>query len=472
MSLVDRVRSAMRLSAPAALTVAPTAPAITAAAAPAQTRSPRGGIGVVSSGGRKFETRRSSMLLRRFSEQNVWARVAINRRKREIAKAPWSIVRIDNTKASPKKNVVKEAFELFNFVNDTKISLSWLLNMIVEDILVLDAGTVEIERTASGRVAALWPLDGATIAPSNAWDGSDQKAPRYEEWRNGRVVAQYKNDDLVYMMANPRTNSVIGLSPLEVLIDTIEADLYGEDMEYRLMRKTAPAGMLYLGSAPDAEQVDEFRELWAMDIAGQDNVAILGGGANIDETGKVVAGSAPTWTPFTRSAAEEQRREYMKWLATKVAAAFEMDLLAFNLSESVHRSVGANMQSKTDDGLIALADTIADYITREIIWQIDPTHKHGFRFMNLTKRDAKSDSDIDRTYMSIGVTTPNEIRARMGLDPVEWGNRPWPAEVAKAIDPAQEGEGEAPGGTGSGSPPKDPDKADDDDSNEDDSSDA
>jgi hypothetical protein len=403
--------------------------------------------------------RKGALVLRRFSERNVWVRVAINRRKRSVAKSGWKIVRLDDPHAKPDAGIVKKIGDLFRFVNDTRASFNQLIAMAVEDILVLDAGVIEKERTAGGEVIALWPVSGDEIMPLVGWDGSNPKKPRYVQIREGREVARYLNDELIYMMVNPRTCSPIGLSPVENLVATIEADLYGEYFEYQLMKETAPAGILYLGGGVPPNKVEAFRTQWEADIAGTRDVAIIGGGGYDPETGSVA--SPPEFIPFGRSGKDEQRREYMKWLATKVAAAFEMDLMAFNLSETVHRSIGESLQQKTDEGLLGLASVVESYVTREIVWEFDPNHEHGFAFTDLTPQDEMAKAKLRNIYMDMGCTTPNEIRAEDGLPPVAWGDEPWPGTVqAKAEDPAQEGLEPEDDSTSGGGKPADDDEDD------------
>jgi hypothetical protein len=439
--LADKVRSFLFGDQPPITVVGVTPP---------DTRSAKGkipGIGGMNSGGAApnsgwgvLEPRRGAKTMRRFSETNVWVRIAINRRKREISRAKWSIIRVDDSKAKPRPKVVKECSDLFNYVNDTRISINWLLNMLVEDILVVDAGCIEHEHDAGGKIVALWHIDGCTIMPLSTWSGKPNN-DRYVQIYDGKVVARFKNDELTYMMQNPRTCSVVGLSPLEVLFDTVEADLYGSDLEYRMMLESAPPGMLYLGSGISPEQVEQFRTQWENEIAGNRDIAMFGGGASMDGERP----QPPLWIPFGRSGREEQRREYMKWLATKVAGAFEMDLLAFNLSETVHRSIGEAVTSKTDDGLLGLAGVIEDFITREIIWELDPNHEHGFQFMNLIRSDEMVKAKTRAEAMMFGYATPNQYRVEDGLDPhigsendpEHWANLPYPFNMNVGAVPAE-----------------------------------
>jgi|GEM_PF-1922070 len=451
-------------------------PATAAPAAETKAGKARDSYAVGSGGGSVvgvLSPRPGARTLRTFSERNVWVRIAINRRKREIGRASWTIARVDNPKAPPDEKLVTTITELFRFINAKRESLRSLLDMLVEDILVLDAGCCEKVKTAGGKIYELRAVDGATIAPNGKWDGDEPHAPRYYQIIDGKTVASFTNDELIYMMANQRTNSAVGWSPLETLFETVRADLYGESFEYQSMRQTAPAGMMYLGSGVPPEKVEEFRDHWEQEIAGTRDIVFLGGGVD-PMTGE--AALPPAWTAFTRSARDEERRAYMKWLATKVAGAFEMDLLAFNLSEAVHKSVGDTMQAKSDIGLLGLAGTIEEFITREIIWEMDPLHRHGFRFTDLTPREAIQIAKLRQIYMNIGCTTPNEIRAEDGLDPVPWGDEPWPTAMAKATDPAQEATEAGSSGDENAPPDDDPQakpkaEPDDDDADDDDNGD-
>jgi hypothetical protein len=388
-----------------------------------------------------LEPRRGARTLRDFSETNPWVRIAINYRKRAITKADFAIVRIGNDKTPPDDHVVRACNDLFAEVNDTGENLSWMLAKLTEDILVMDAGVIEKETTFTGEIKALWTIPGEEIAPDPKWDGRDPNRPRYYQYRDGKLIGAYTNDELTYMMQNPRTNSAVGFSPLEALFETVEAELYSAKMESRLMKETAPAGLMYLGAGVPPKMVQAFRDQWENDIAAQRGIAFFGGGDEFD--GK---GGAPTFIPFRGSAREEQRREYTKWLVTKIAACFEVDLLVFNLSETITKANGGNLSAKTDAGLISLGDTIAKFITREIIWKIDPTHQHKFEFVDLTPRD--TDAEIDRMgkLMAMGATTPNQVRISQGWeayegsadDPEHWANLPYPFQQNTMLPPAED----------------------------------
>jgi hypothetical protein len=372
--------------------------------------------------------RRGAKMLRNFAENNEWVRIAINRRKRQIAQAKWRLVRTDDPKAAPDKRVEQQVRALFTFVNPKRESFRSLMDQVIEDILVLDAGCIEKEKTYGGQLTALYAVDGSTIIPNPNWDGTKPNAERYTQYLQFQQVAQFTNDELTYIMANPTTYRPIGLSPVETLVRVIEAEIYGEQYDYDMLKQTAPEGLLDLGRGVSPEEVESFREYYETEIAGTKGLAIFGGG---QEAG---VGGAVTFNPFKYTNREQQRMEYKKWLATKIAGVFEMDLLAFNLSEGVNRANGQNMTAQTDAGHVGLATLIAEFVTREIIWEIDPTGAHAFEFENLLPKDELSDATTDKVLMSIGALTPNEARTKRGEeqyagsegDATHWANLPYP----------------------------------------------
>lgn len=379
-------------------------------------------------------------MLRHFADSCEFVRMAINRRKHQIAQAPWKIVRQDDPKADADPRVEKQIKDLLRNVNPKHESFRSLLDQVLEDFCIIDAGCIEKEKTLGGDIVALYAVDGGTIRVIPEWQGEDPMAPRYEQWINSRKVASLRNDELIYLMANPRTYSAIGWSPVETLVRTIEAELYGEEYSFEQLKQTAPAGMLYLGPGLTTDQVDAYREYYESEIAGTKSLAIFGGGISAD--GKAQTG--PSFTPFQPNNTESQLMDYKKWLAIKIAGVFEMDLLAFNLTEGVNRSTGKTLQTSTDEGHKSMSKLVAEFLTRELVEEID--ERHAFEFGDINDRDEVAQAEVDAVRMTSGVTFPNEIRARDGLDPVPWGDVPYVAgsttvlptgDLADPNDPAQ-----------------------------------
>ena len=270
------------------------------------------------------------------------------------------------------------------------------------------------------------------IAPA-----ANPRAPRYKQYEGFKLIAELLNEQLIYMQHNPRTNSPIGWSPVETLVRIIEAALYAEDFDFDYLKQNAPEGIIDLGPGTTKQELEEFREYYEREIAGTRAVAIFGGGADLNPNSEV------SFKPFNRNDNFETRLKYKKWLAQICAVVFEIDLTSIGMTENVNRANGKTGQEQSDTGLVGLAATVARYISREIVWEID--EDHGFVFDGIVPRDELTQAKIDQLYSQIGVTTPNEIRARDGLPPVEWGDEPYNAAGSPTPQLDEDGQSEPDG---------------------------
>ena len=425
-TIVERMRSFLGIETKAAQTAAPYAKAV-------------GPFRIVQGG---LRSAAGAKMLRQFADNCEPVRTAINWRKQQVAQARHRIVRIDDPRRPPDPRVVDAANRLFQFINPKRESFRSLMDMEIEDLLVLDAGCIEKEKCVGpskdtgSKIAALWAVDGSTIEPDPNWDGSDPKAIRYRQYLDGKLHTELRNDQLVYMMQTPTTHRLRGMSQVETLVAVIESSLFGERYARELLRNAAPPGMLYLGTGLSDQQVDSFRERYKSEVLGSGEMMVGGGGTG-----------SPDFIKFGWSPRDLLFDEYRQWLINIIAFVFQIDKTIFGMVDDVNRSTSKTMSARTDQGFVALARLVAEYITREIISEIDPNH--GFEFLDLVVTDPLIQAKIDQVYSTIGALTPNEIRAeRFGLDPVPWGDAPYNATGSATPDPLSEDEPAADNGEG------------------------
>jgi hypothetical protein len=379
----------------------------------------------------RAQGKRGSRILRDFADTCEPARMAINRRKRQIARGAWKLVRISDPKAPVNPTVNAAVHALFK--NPDPKGRSWrsFVEIVLEDTLVLDSGTFEKEFTVGGGIKYLHVVDGGSIRVRGDWTGLEPTQPRYEQWVDGRIVATILNDELTYIMASEASNRCIGMSPIEYAIQTIENFLFAEEYQGDQLRNIAPPGLLYLGDGWDPDQVQRFRTYYQSEIAGKKSLGIFGTpGMGAGGNGK------PEFIGLTASNKDQELAAYRMFLAYVIAGMFEMDPVALNLAVETTRAGGRNMQKSTDEGHTNMATLFAEYVTREVIMYFD--EDHAFVFDDLNDRDALQQGTIDKLRMSVGALTPNMLMKRDGLDPftpppgfdptksVFWADLPYP----------------------------------------------
>jgi len=347
---------------------------------------------------------------RHWAEHSEWVRAAINVRKAQVSSAEWDIVPYNTDIEMDTKRLSKRIKALFDTPNATTDSFRSFIEPIIEDLLVLDAGAIEKERNLRGEIVQLWSVDSGQIRVSAIWDG-DPREPRYFWWPDHVERARWLNDEFVYLMMNPRTYTVVGLSPLETLKSTIDAELGGHEYNRRQVTAAAPDGMLDLGEGVRPEQVEQFKSYWLAEVAGRGAMAFLGGTKGAQ------------FIPFRSSNRDMQFLEWQQYLVRKIAAVYGLSPQDLGITFDVNRSTSEVQSEHTEDrGLRPLLALIQDYFTREIVWDPvfgGPENNLAFRFTRLNLKETLQKAQINKLALAGAPwKTVNEARKQDGYEPM------------------------------------------------------
>ena len=348
--------------------------------------------------------------LRAWSEHSEWIRAAINIRKTQVAGAEWDIVPNDSEERvdAGLQNEIRDRLE---YANPKAESFRTLIEKVVEDIIVLDAGSIEIEPNLRGEPLWFHDVDGGAIRVNALWDGTDPKEPRYFWYPDNFERARWRNDQFIYIMETPRSNSVVGLSKLETLALSIDAELDGHAFNARQVRNAAPDGMLHLGKGAKQENIDKFRAFWQAE-QGRGAMAITGGT------------EPPSFIKFHESNRDAQFLEWQIYLVRKIAAVMGMSPGDLGLGFDINRSTAeVSDQQSEDRGIRPLMDLIKRHITREIVWHPGfggQANNLAFRWTKLNLKESMQQAAIFKIALAgMPYMAVNEARKATGREP--WG---------------------------------------------------
>lgn len=349
-------------------------------------------------------------LFRNWAEHSEWIRAAINIRRQQVSSAEWDIVPFDADVNVDNVRLQRRLKRLFDRPNPAMDSFRSFIEPIVEDILVLDAGCIEEVRNLRGQTTELWAVDGAQVRVSSTWDGDPDEA-RYFWYPDGFERARWMNDEMVYIMENPRTYLPVGLSKLETLKMTIDSELSGSEYNRRQVAQAAPDGVFDLGEGVRPEQVEEFESYWHSEIAGRGATAFIGGSKNAK------------FIPFRSTNRDMQFLEWQIFLVRKVAAVFGLSPQDLGLTMDVNRANAEQQAENTEDrGLRPLLYLIQDYLTREVVWDEafgGPDNNLAFRFTRLNLKETLNKAQINELALAkVPWKTINEARKEDGREPI------------------------------------------------------
>lgn len=316
--------------------------------------------------------------------------------------------------AESHKYTVKNIFE---HPSNTDSSFRVLLELLLEDILIFDAGALVKNYNYHGELAELYTIPGQEVKLYRNEDGTAPEAPEaaYAWEDKGVLRAEFTNEELVYITQNPQ-HTGYGLSPLEVAAYVITASLYADEYNIEYFKHSnVPPGVLNLGENVTEDQRQLFQKLWENEVLGR-------GGAH-----KIVFASGSDKMQFipmrVQTNQDMQMMEYLKWTTSVKCACYGLcpQDIGFTLDFGK-----ANLESQVElsksRGINNLLNLLQSYFNEELV-------KTEFKFTDVkfawNTEDAKDSiqiAQIDKIDIDTGVISINERRERMGLKPIEGGD--------------------------------------------------
>lgn len=352
--------------------------------------------------------------LREIARYDSITRICVNVIKKEVSQAEWSIVPEKGKNPDPAK--IEKVEKLFKLINSNGENLRLLLDRVLEDLLILDAGVIEKVYNFKGELMELNVVDAATIRPIYNEQGQLDPEKAYVQVIDNKVTAEFKLNEIIYMMQNPQNDVRLfgyGLSPIESILLQVQASLEADLYNARTFSEdNIPPGMLDLGGMGD-EEAEQFMMLW--------NATVV----NHTQKMKFVWGSdkQTKFIPFQQNNKDMQFVEYIDWLSRLKLAVYGLTSIDANIVQDVNRAT-ASVQAKLSNsrGVKTVKKLIQDYIDREILVPAGILDHHFVFDHSDSLEDKKKQAEIDKIYIETGVYTPQEVAKREGFESLEEGD--------------------------------------------------
>lgn len=299
------------------------------------------------------------------------------------------------------------------------------------------AETIRLRRT---------PVKQDRAFTENEW----RNMPRYVQLVDGVIMNDYTEDEMVFGVANPRTDlrgNGYGWSELEMLISTITNHLWAEQWNSKIFSQGSTVkGVLNVSGKIPKDQLESFRRHWYAMVSGVTNswrTPVL----NTDKL---------EWVPMQMSNNEMGYSQWIEYLIKMVCAVFLMDPAEINFD--IRGGVGqqpmfmstneAQQKISRDRGLQPLLRFYSNWLTRSIIKKMHPDFM--LEFVGLDAQTEAQAMEL-RTKEAQTYKTLNEIRSDQDMKPLDDGdvvlNPTYIAYVnQKAMQQQQGAAGGAPGG--------------------------
>ena len=234
-------------------------------------------------------------------------------------------------------------------------------------------------------------------------------------WTGNALPVPFGKKEIIYIMSNPRTDSIYGRSPLEVIEDVLLTLVYGTAYNTDFyLNGNMPDGMINLVGA-DQDITKAFQDRMKDKFKTTDG--LLGNSRRVGHSYPVYGGPAASFIPFNLSAKDMEIIEQQKWFTKLVWSAFGVTPDEMGYTEDSNKAV-----SQTQTGvhkrkaLKPLLKKIEYAINSQIMPELDPSGKFEFAFEDYDIDEEIKKATLYKAQIDGGWKTAEMVAEEEGID--------------------------------------------------------
>ena len=387
--------------------------------------------------------------LRRFSETPI-PRAAINLITNQTLAKLWEVrVMQEHGTGEPtseQKKRIDIATACLKQPNDADKCWRTFAKAVLEDIVIGDYGVIEPRITPNyKRPLKMWACDGSTIRTFADWTESTPDRPRWAQMtglKGERGIVAFRDDELIYIKCNSRSNTPFGLGCLEVGFNSVNSFLGIQDMSGKAGSDQVHKTMLWWQASQLSANLSNVRRYLTNELEQQSKISLISGMPQ------------PQVIDIKATTPEDLLLDWQKFLITIIAAAFNLSPQALNITENSNKAVG-QVLSDADffRGVVPIATSFAEQITLQVLHQQLGWRDLEFHIIGLEDPDPLTKKTIQQRDYMMNAITPDEIRKDAGKPPLAggWGRLTqgqWQIIIAQAMAQARPSGSSGGGGYG------------------------
>ncbi len=387
--------------------------------------------------------------IRRFSRSHTVS-IPMTAIKGQVTTTEWSVV---PTVDKPTSKHFAACDAVIDFLDGgfsrNPATFDTLCKEVLNDILVIDAGVLELVPDSSRFLREIYARDAATFTKNPDEHGilpdPGSDVPAYYQVGAQASIAQdafgsglprtstisqmdtplyraitpipFSRDQIVWIEENPSTDRQYGWSRVQMAHRLIEI-LINQDvsnLKY-FPQNEVPEGILNLPGLSN-DNLTRFREYWKDEIVGKPHKLAL------------MNSTDATWIPFRASPKELEFLASQEWYNNLVWMCFGVSANEVGYVQDVNRSTAQEQaEAVWRRTTVPLLELLAGAINRSILpfleeyWDVGGEIEFRWDPHNpIIERQKRLEQESD---LRLGLSTPNRILVERGEEPVPWGDMP------------------------------------------------
>lgn len=331
----------------------------------------------------------------------------------EVASQDWDIKPREG-KEIPDE-IIQQTKDFFYNPNRNEESIDFILRSLVRDILEIDAGVIVKVKDLKGDLKEIYVRDGASFTKNPDVFGILPELSAYWQygWSTVAKPVPFNRDEIVYIMINPRADSIYGQSAIEVLLDILELLTYGveSNLEY-FTDNNIPKGTFVMEGA-NAGDIKAFGEMWQEALKKKDPAGFW----KRYYHKMPIMNKKGEFIKVAFSNLELELIEQQKWFFQITVGAFNTTKTELGFTDDSNKATEIIQSSVHKRKAIAPINSALEYhFTTEIIndlpWIKDTIYEGDvmFEFDKFDLQEEMNKRQLYKLDIDMGVRTPNEIR--------------------------------------------------------------
>lgn len=361
--------------------------------------------------------------MRALAEGSYMCSIILDNVAERIAAKPWEF-RLRAMPGEPKTQTIersakdiriRQLTEFYTFPDREHTWREWL-KMWLHETMVIDAASILFERSCTGKILRTIIIDGATINRNIDAMGmtplGTTDIPAYQQVIHGSPMINLSASDLLYAVRCPRVHKLWGFSPVEKAILILETQIMRSIWQKDFYDTgNMPIGYIQLPDTWSADEMTRFMKEFR---------ALLDG--NLEERNKVYP--VPGKGEIKLLKQEDAHQKFDEWIARVLC--YALGETASPFVQQQNRATAQQSDDTREEGSERplesyVEDVMNKMLQAERYWNYPDVE---WRFSEQPDIDILKQAQVDQINVTIQTRTPNELRARDGLAPLEGGDEP------------------------------------------------
>ena len=371
----------------------------------------------------------------------------------EAASTPFKIVYKEEAEQTDELDeVIIDVTKFLDNPNKNKESFQHILRAVVKDICEVDSGVIVKTFNKAGLMVELFARDGGSflmnpdiygylgnraeyVEPMNINFVNSPQSPDWTARLNQYTLAykeaaayfQYGTTamalpvpfgrrEIIYLMMNPQSNNIYGLSPIQILADIITTLVYGSNYNLDFyMNSNMPEGVITLLGA-NKDQLSAFRQRFDSQFKVKDKVTGFMRKVGFKFP---ITNQETKFTPFQLDPKVMQIIEQQQWFSKMVWACFGVTADEMGFTEDSNKAVSQSQTTvykrKAVRPLLAL---LKYHLDKEIIaeWGEEAFDSLEFQWDDYDLEEDLKKHALYKLQIDMGIKTAEMVAEEEGID--------------------------------------------------------